>query len=69
MRLLKEVELKVDEVEALRLKHLQQLNQTEASKQMKVSRATYQRALQSAYKKITFAIIKGQAIKISKKHE
>lgn len=69
MRFLKEIALELAELEALRLKHILELDQVLSAKQMKISRTTYQRILQSAYKKITLAIIKGWAIKISKKHE
>ncbi len=69
MRFLKETVLEIDELESLRLKHILGLDQTDAAKQMKISRATYQRILYQAYEKITVAIIKGQAIKILKKRE
>jgi len=69
MRFLKETSLEIDELEALRIKHIVGLDQTEAAKQMKISRTTYQRILYLAYEKITKAIIEGQAIKINKKRE
>ena len=66
MKMLDEVELTTEELEALRLKNIKDLDQTEASKLMKTSRSTFQRILSSAYKKITKALVEGKAIKIVK---
>ena len=66
MRFLDIVELTTEEVEALRLKNVKNLDQTEAAKMMKTSRSTFQRILTSACKKITKALIEGRAIKIIK---
>ena len=63
---LEEVALTLDELEAMRLKNLEELDQIECAKKMKVSQSTFQRILSSAYKKITEALIKGKAIKINK---
>jgi uncharacterized protein len=65
MRELEIVELTDEELESLRLKNIEGLEQTEAAKKMKTSQSTYQRILASAYKKITEALVKGKAIKIS----
>ena len=64
MRFLDVVELTTEEVEAMRLKNIKDLDQEEAAKLMKTSQSTFQRILSSAYKKITEALIKGKAIKI-----
>lgn len=64
---LKEVELKVDELEALRLCDLEDLEQKEAAAKMKISQSTLSRILISARKKISKALVKGMAIKINKK--
>jgi len=56
----------MDELEALRLCDLENLEQTEAAKKMKVSQSTLQRILTSAHKKIAEALIEGKAIKIVK---
>jgi len=64
MRDLELVEITMEEAEALRLKHLLGLEQIEAAKKMGISQPTFQRTLQSAYKKIAEALIKGKAIKI-----
>jgi len=66
MRFLKVVELTREEVEALRLKNVKDLDQIRAAKKMNTSQSTFQRILSSAYKKISKAIIEGKAIKIIK---
>jgi len=67
LSILEEVDLGVDELEALRLCDLKNLDQVEAAKKMKVSQSTLQRILHSAHKKIAEALIKGKAIKIIKR--
>ena len=64
MTMLDEIELTTEEVEALRLKNIKDLDQAECAKQMKISTSTFQRTLSSAYKKITQALVEGHAIKI-----
>jgi predicted DNA-binding protein (UPF0251 family) len=64
MRHLEVVELTIEEVEALRLRNIEELDQTECAKKMNTSQSTFQRILSSAYKKITIAIVNGRAIKI-----
>ena len=66
MRFLEIVELTTEEVEALRLRNIKDLEQKEAAKKMNTSQSTYQRILSSVYKKITEALIEGKAIKIIK---
>ena len=66
MRELEIVELTVEEMEAYRLRHLNDLDQKQAAQKMKTSASTYQRILYSAYEKIADALIKGKAIKIVK---
>jgi len=66
MRFLDEVELSSEELEALRLKNIKNLDQTECAEEMKTSQSTFQRILSSAYKKISKALVEGQAIKIAK---
>jgi len=61
---LEEVELLPDELEALKLHDVDELDQIEAAKKMNVSQPTFGRILDKAYKKIATAIIKGKAIKI-----
>lgn len=64
MRFLDEIELSAEEVEALRLKNIEDLDQIEAAEKMHTSQSTFQRILSSAYKKISIALIEGKAIKI-----
>jgi predicted DNA-binding protein (UPF0251 family) len=64
LRSLEEVQLSLEEVEALRLKDLEGLEQEEGAEKMNVSRPTFQRVLASARKKISDAILNGKAIKI-----
>jgi predicted DNA-binding protein (UPF0251 family) len=66
MRLLEVIELTTEEIEALRLRNMKDLEQEEAAKKMNTSQSTFQRILSSAYKKITEALIEGKAIKIIK---
>ena len=56
--------LKIEELEALRLKDLEELEQEECAAQMEVSRQTFQRILGEARKKVTEALINGKAIRI-----
>ncbi|MDD2731657.1 MAG: DUF134 domain-containing protein [Candidatus Pacebacteria bacterium] len=67
MRNLEIVELTTEEVEALRLRNINGLEQEEAAKKMNTSQSTYQRILSSAYKKISEALIEGKAIRIIKR--
>jgi predicted DNA-binding protein (UPF0251 family) len=64
MRSLVMVELTTEEVEALRLKNIKNLDQNECAAAMKTSQSTFQRILASAYKKVSDALINGKAIKI-----
>ena len=66
MRNLEEIELTAEEVEALRLKNIKDLDQIDCAKKMNTSQSTFQRILSSVYKKISEAIINGKAIKIIK---
>lgn len=64
MREIEEVELKEDEIEAVRLADVKSLYREEAAKKMKVSRQTFDRILHSARGKIAEALISGKALKI-----
>lgn len=66
MRDLEEVELTTEEIEALRLKNIEDLDQIKCAEKMNTSQSTFQRILTSAYKKISQALIEGNAIKIIK---
>ena len=59
-----EVILSVEEVEAIRLKDLEDLEQEECARRMRVSRPTFHRILESGRKKIAEALLYGKAIRI-----
>lgn len=64
MAALEEVALGHDEVEAIRLKHLEKMDQGAAAKEMGVSQPTFHRLLASAHEKLAEAVIKGKALRI-----
>lgn len=66
LSILEEMELKTDELEAIRLCDYKGLKQTKAAKQMKISQSTLQRILNLARQKIAEALIQGKAIKINR---
>jgi len=61
---LEETILTLEEIEALRLKDIEGMEQADGAASMNVSRPTFQRVLTTARQKITDAIINGKAIKI-----
>lgn len=64
LRMLEEVELAPDELEALKLHDADGLSQTQSAEQMKISQPTFNRILNSAYSKIAKALTQGLAIKL-----
>lgn len=64
MRDLEFVDLLPEEVEAMRLKNIEDLDQTECARRMNTSQSTFQRILRSAHKKVSQAIIRGRTIRI-----
>ena len=64
LRFLKEENLTLDEVEAVRLHDLESLDQEASSKKMNISRVTFLRILHSAHKKIAQALIYGKALSL-----
>ena len=60
------IEITHEELEAMRLKNLEELDQMSCASKMNTSQSTCQRILTSAYKKITDALVNGKSIKISK---
>lgn len=64
MSQLQEVSLFHDEMEALRLKYVENLDQTMAAEKMGISQSTFARILYSANKKLAQGLINGMAIKI-----
>ncbi len=64
LRQLSEEILALDEVEAIRLSDLENLDQEKASQQMGISRITYLRILHSAHNKIARSLIYGKALRM-----
>jgi predicted DNA-binding protein (UPF0251 family) len=64
MRELEENALTVEEIEAVRLRDAEGLEQEECARKMNVSRPTFHRVLASARKKIADSLIKGKALRI-----
>ena len=61
---LEEVNLTVEELEALRLHDVKNLTEEKACKKMKISRTTFHRILVTAQKKVSQALVFGKAIRI-----
>jgi len=64
LRALDEVEVSVEEAEAIRLKDLEGLEQEQGAERMNISRPTFQRILASGRQKIADALLNGKAIRI-----
>lgn len=60
-----EVILKLEELEAMRLKDINDLSQEECAERMQVSRQTFQNIIDSARKKTAVALTEGKAININ----
>lgn len=56
--------LKVEELEALRLKDVEDLDQEQCAQRMAVSRQTFQRILNSGRKKMADSLVNGKGIRI-----
>jgi predicted DNA-binding protein (UPF0251 family) len=63
-RLLEEVVLALDELEAIRLADLQGLYQEQAAERMRISRPTFGRIIDSGHRKVAEALIMGKALRI-----
>ena len=61
---LEEVNLALDELEAIRLADLTGLYQEDAAKKMNISRQTFGNIINSAHKKIADALLNAKALKI-----
>ena len=57
--------LKIEELEAMRLKDVMGLSQEACAEKMKVSRQTFQKIIDEARKKVALALIDGTGIRIS----
>jgi len=64
MHQLDEVVLTKEEMESIKLKDYDNLEQTQAAKKMNTSQSTFQRILISARIKIAKAVVEGNALKI-----
>jgi predicted DNA-binding protein (UPF0251 family) len=59
-----EVSLSLEEAEAIRLRDLERLEQEQCASEMKISRSTFHRVLESARRKVADALLNGKAIRI-----
>ncbi len=64
LRELEEVKLSVEELEAIRLKDMDGLEQEQCAEQMGIARTTFQRHLYSAHAKIADVLVNGKALRI-----
>jgi predicted DNA-binding protein (UPF0251 family) len=64
LRLLEEVVLAADELEAIKLHDLDRLDQKEAAEKMKISQPTFARILSKAQQKLAEALIRGKAVRL-----
>jgi len=64
MRMLKEIILEPDEIEAVKLYEVEKLDQKTSAKKMEISQPTFARTLDRANRKIADALINGKAIRI-----
>jgi uncharacterized protein len=65
LRLLEEIILELDEVEAIRLADGEGLYQEQAARQMGVSRQTFGNTLNAAHRKLADALLHGKALRIA----
>lgn len=61
---LEEVNLTLDELEAIRLADVSELYQEDAAREMNISRQTFGNIINSAHKKIADALLNAKALKI-----
>ncbi|WP_053955889.1 DUF134 domain-containing protein [Inediibacterium massiliense] len=61
---LEEIQLKLEELEAMRLKDIEKLSQEECAEKMHISRQTFQLIIDEARKKVAEALTEGKAILI-----
>jgi len=65
MRVLEQIPIELDELEAMRLADLEGMSQASAAERMQVSRATFGRILAAAHRKTAQALVQGKAIRIT----
>jgi predicted DNA-binding protein (UPF0251 family) len=61
---LEEIGLNREELEAIKLKDYDELDQVGAAEKMNISQSTFQRILVSARKKIARSIVEGKALRV-----
>ena len=64
LSVLEEINITLDEFEAIRLADLEGLYQDQAAEKMNVSRQTFGRIIDSAHKKVAESLVHGKALKI-----
>jgi len=64
MRNLEEIELNLDEIEAIRLADIEEMYQVDAAKKMGISRQTFGNIIARAHKKIATALLEGKALRL-----
>jgi len=62
---LEQITISIDELEAVRLKDYEELDQSQAAEKMNISQPTFHRLLLSARKKLADAVVNGKAINIA----
>ena len=62
--MLEEVNLTLDELEAIRLADMEEMYQEDAAKKMNISRQTFGNIVNSAHKKIADVLLNAKALKI-----
>ena len=65
---MEEVQLKIEELEAMRLKDIEELSQEECAVRMQISRQTFKNIIDEARKKVVTALIENRAITIGGGH-
>lgn len=68
LRDLEEISVTVEELEAIRLKDVEGLEQEACAERMGISRPTYHRILSSARAKVARALVEGKAIRVEGGH-
>lgn len=64
LRLLEEITLTIEEMEAIRLADIEQLDQGAAAERMEISRPTFHRIVNTAHQKIASALWEGHALRV-----
>ncbi len=66
LRELEEINITDEELETLRLRYIENIDQEDAAKRMGISQSQYQRDISSTLEKITRALVEGYAISITR---